>query len=85
MKSNKEIINELSAYFEKQDHKTICRTLANCMIDYNRIQHAMELPKDEYERLHFRIQKNSEMVHKFAKEGCSEDLKLINLEPKDDN
>ncbi len=63
--SNKEVIEKLTKYLLKQDFNIVCRLLAGCMIDYNRLYYFEDLPVDERERLMVRIKANSEQLNKF--------------------
>ena len=67
--SNKEIIEKLIAYYKKQDVDIIYRVLANCMIDFNRLDTIDKLPIEEKTMLQLRIKLNAQELRKFVKEG----------------
>jgi len=79
MKTNKEVIEALQSYYLTKDPKLVARALANACVDYNRIANAESLPKNEFDLLCLRIQKNSECLQKFSKSGPAGDFKLFNL------
>ncbi len=85
MKTNKEVIDDLQAYFLKQDPKDIARTLAGLMIDFQRFVNYENLGKNEQECLLFRMQKNVEELQRFIREGPRDNdtFKYINLESKE--
>ena len=58
-KTNKELINELEAYFLTQDSKVIARTLAAMMIDIHRLMNMDTLGKNEKHNLITRSYFNS--------------------------
>jgi len=76
--SNKEIIVKLSEYLMKQDQYTVCRTLANLMIDYNRLDSPEQMDEDEAKRLALRISLNAEQIRKFAR-GEGEGIPFTNI------
>ena len=80
--SNKEIIEKLTSYLMKQDQKTVCRFLANCFIDYNRLANHYKLPEKEKKNLEFRISYNAQVLRNWVKNGCDQDesFKLFNTE-----
>jgi len=80
--SNKEIIIKLSEYLMKQDQYTVCRTLANLMIDYNRLADPSIMDDDEAKRLEIRILLNAEQIRKFAR-GEGEGIPLTNINMED--
>lgn len=79
MKTNKEVIDKLTEYFITQDKKTIARSLANMMIDFNRIFYLKSLPEDERVLLNARIIANMLALRKFIKDGPDGDLILYNM------
>lgn len=67
MKTNKEVIEEIVAHLmEHADMKTVCRALANCMIDYHRLSRLEDLPQAEKDNLASRIKINTEELVNFA-------------------
>lgn len=84
MKTNKEVIDALQDYFLTQDPKTMCRTLAALMIDMNRMMRLDELGVDERNNLLARMILNQEQLYKFIKDGPSGNVKLHNIESKDE-
>lgn len=76
--SNKEVIVKLSDYFMKQDQYTVCRTLANLMIDYNRLANPDLMDEEEAKRLSIRIVLNSQQIQKFAR-GEGEGIPFTNI------
>jgi hypothetical protein len=66
---NKELIENLVAYLMEQDKATLCRALANDMLDFHRIQNLLQMEDGERLRLFQRIRHNSEELMRFAKEG----------------
>lgn len=86
MKTNKEVIDALENYFMQQDPKIIARTLAACMIDFNRLMNFDELGKNEQECLRYRLQKNMEELGKFVENDPTENKKFrcINIETFDE-
>jgi hypothetical protein len=81
-KTNKEVMDSLSEYFEKQDFKLICRGLASCLIDFNRIDCMQDLNDEERASLNYRVRKNAEQVRKFAKGSHSEQFIIHNMQSK---
>ncbi len=77
--SNKEVIDRLIEYLLTQDPKIVARSLANAMIDFNRMYHLLDLPLNERNNLLNRIEKNSKEVRRFAEHGPDGDLKLHNI------
>jgi hypothetical protein len=65
MKTNKEVIDKLTEYFLEQDPKIVARSLANMMIDLNRIRNFRELCPDDIYCLSDRINKNLDSLHRF--------------------
>jgi len=80
MKTNKQVIDSLTEYFLTQDPRTVCRLLANHMIDAHRMFNFDNLPDPEKECFIFRMKKNEEYFQKYIESGSSGDIKLHNLE-----
>lgn len=76
MKTNKEVIDKLTEYFITQDKKTIARSLANMMIDLNRIFYLKTLPEDEKALLNARVIANVLSLRRFIENGPEGDLTL---------
>lgn len=70
--TNKEVIEKLTEYFLKQDHRTVCRTLANYWLDQHRMVNIERLPKDEAERLLIRMKANARTLNMFVERGGTE-------------
>lgn len=79
MKKNKQVIDSLTEYFLNQDPRTVCRLLANHMIDAYRMFNLEKLPEKEVECFLFRMQKNEEYFQRYIESGSTGDLKLRNL------
>lgn len=78
---NKEVVQKLIEYYRKQDIEVIYRTLANCQIDYNRLDAIELLPQEERTMLLTRIKFNAVALRKFIREGDNgQPLKLTNIE-----
>ncbi len=82
-KTNKELINELEAYFITQDQKVIARTLASMMIDIHRFMNLDQLQENEFTNLIIRSKANSDSLMRFAEFGAEGIFKCTNLESKD--
>jgi hypothetical protein len=67
--SNKEILDKLTDYLLTQDHKVVCRVLANHMLDQLRLHNLEILPADEADRLFKRIELNANSLRDFALNG----------------
>lgn len=76
MKSNKELIQELTEYFLTQDPQIVAKTLAAVMIDMNRLINMDSLSIEEKASLIARVHVNNASLSKFAKNGPESDLKL---------
>jgi len=77
MKTNKEVIEKLTAYYCTQDIAVVSRALACAMIDFNRISHLNSLDKEERDNLILGIKKNAEALKKFVKDGPDGNLELM--------
>ena len=75
--SNKETMDRLQKYLEKQDMKVVCKVCASLMIDMNRVFSIHGLSNDEVEHLWERIRMNSFELEKFLKDGPSGNLTPI--------
>lgn len=80
MKTNKEIINELTEYFITQDIHVVAKTLAATMIDVKRMWEFQSLELEEQKSLLYRVQMNVETIKKFAQMGPDGKLTIENLE-----
>jgi len=47
MLTNKEVVEKLETYFLEQDHKVVCRLLANMRIDIHRFNYLDQFSNDE--------------------------------------
>lgn len=78
---NKEVVQKLIEYYRKQDIEVVYRTLANCQIDYNRLDTIEHLAQEERTMLLTRIKFNAVALRKFIREGDNgQPLKLTNIE-----
>ena len=84
METNKQVIEELVAYFITQDQKVVARLLANAMIDFNRLDLYEKMTPQETKSFWNRVGRNALSVRKFAKDGPNGDLKPIVYESGDD-
>lgn len=67
---NKEVIEKLTDYLLTQtDYAAVCRALANCMLDFNRLANWKDITPEERDSLTLRIEMNSDEFERFAKEG----------------
>jgi hypothetical protein len=80
MTTNKEVIEKLESYFLEQDHKAVCRLLANMMIDMHRMSHIKKLPVDELIGLLRRQEFNKIELEYFIKNGPRGPLTMETLE-----
>lgn len=64
--TNKELIDKLEAYFLNQEPATVCRVLANMMIDMNRMCNISKLPMHERLSLFERCKLNDQQLSQFA-------------------
>lgn len=80
MKTNKEVVEKLVEYFLTQDQASVCRILANLMIDMHRINNISKLEEKEKASLFFRMDKNSKSLLDFVKNGPQGDLTVFNNE-----
>ena len=80
MKTNKQVIAELTEYFLTQDPRVIAKACAANMIDIMRMWEFQTLPPDEQKSLMDRIYLNVEALKKFAKEGPDGNLQLHNMD-----
>lgn len=79
--NNKEVIKKLVEYYRKQDIEVIYRILANCQIDFNRLDTIDHLPEEEKCMLLTRIKFNAVSLRKFVKEGDQgQQMKITNTE-----
>lgn len=62
MKSNKEVIADLTAYFVTQDIHVVAKTLAATMIDVKRMWQFSMLSPEEQESLLYRVRMNVETI-----------------------
>lgn len=69
---NKKVIEKLIDYYRKQDIEIIYRLLANCQIDFNRLDNMNDLPEDEKVILLTRIKLNSAELRKFIRQEKDE-------------
>jgi hypothetical protein len=76
MKTNKEVMESLTEYFNKQDHATVSRILASYIVDMNRIHIFEKLPETEKKCLQDRMAHNIRQLHQFIKNGENGDLKI---------
>lgn len=74
VKTNKIMINNLIAYLEKQDHFTVCKILANCMLDLHRFISIDSLCQIELESLIERTKHNSNQLIELALGRGSDNL-----------
>lgn len=81
---NKEVVAKLIEYYMNKDKKTICRVLANFMIDFNRIQNIDSLPIDEFIRLSNRLDKNYKSLHEWIKNGFPDDELILEIFKEND-
>ncbi|MEK6884739.1 MAG: hypothetical protein AABY22_34220 [Nanoarchaeota archaeon] len=78
MKTNKEAVESLISYFLQQDHRAVCRLLANLMIDFRRIQNIEKLPIEERNHLIDRMSHNAQQLEEFIEKGPNGPLNLEN-------
>lgn len=80
MKTNKQLIDELQAYFLEQDPAIVARLLANSMIDLHRWKNFETLDDETLTNLIYRTTANSITLIKFSKEGPDGALSMGPLE-----
>jgi len=76
MKTNKEIIKELTDYFMKQPQELVCKMLAGTLVDLNRLKNIDQLEVNEKLSVLFRLEHNLDQLHEFIENGSRKDLKV---------
>lgn len=80
MKTNKQVIAELTEYFLTQDPKVIAKACAATMIDVMRMWEFDKLTIPEKKSLMDRVYLNVEALRKFSENGPDGQLQLHNME-----
>ena len=80
IKTNKQVIAELTEYFLTQEPRVIAKACAATMIDVMRMWEFQTLPIDQQKSLIDRIYLNVQALKKFAKDGPDGNLQLHNMD-----
>lgn len=81
---NKEVLDKLQKYFLDQcDPKVVARSLASCMIDFNRLHYYDNLSESQAKNLNYRIYEMVKELHKFIKDGPDGELKIKIVNPEE--
>lgn len=78
--NNKEVIEKLKAYYLTQDHETVCHALASLVVDVHRVVNCEKLPEKEFRCLEWRLNKMSEELEKFVKDGPKGELVITKMD-----
>jgi hypothetical protein len=82
-KTSTEILDAHVEYFLTQDFATVCKALANCLLDEYRLSNFKTLTKEQRDSLMARIHRNAESVASFMIHGPCGDLDVRPIEQSD--
>jgi hypothetical protein len=78
--TNKELMEKLVVYYLKQDPEVVAKSLAGCLIDFERVRNYSLLDETEQDCLKARMDHNSRELYKFVSGKEDGPMRVENVE-----